>query len=322
MNDRIKQSLCHLPKLWSAGTGNYLLAAFAATLWGTTGYMGRILNTYGLSALQVATMRAGLAVVALGLLLSIVNRRALRVSARDLLFYALYGLVGVAIFYALYMVAVVRIGVAIATFLLYMAPVYVAIMSVPLFQETLTRDKIFSLGGALLGCAMILLHPESWGKITLATDLLGVGAGLGAGVAYALFTVLGRLALSYRSPWTTLLYSQAWGTLFLLLFLARGALGKSWSNPGIAFWPDLPLVAWGMGACLAVSGTVLANYLYLRALLKAETSRAAVVCSVEPVVATLLATLVLKEPLSWWQLCGGLGLIVAVTYCVAKRPPD
>ncbi|MBC7338647.1 MAG: hypothetical protein H5U04_02070, partial [Firmicutes bacterium] len=65
------------------GTG-YALAALAASLWGTLGILGTILGRYGLSPVQVATLRAGTAFVLLGLVLAAAGRRHLRVKLADL----------------------------------------------------------------------------------------------------------------------------------------------------------------------------------------------------------------------------------------------
>lgn len=289
------------------GTG-YALAALAASLWGTLGILGTILGRYGLSPLQVATLRAGTAFVLLGLVLAAAGRRHLRVKLADLAFYALYGLVSVAAFYVVYMAAIMRTGVGTAAMLLYTAPAYVVVLAAFLWREPLTPIKWVSLALALVGCALVVGTPAPGRPAPLVFEPLGVLAGLASGLTYALFTVFGRFSLARHSAWTTLFYALGWGCLFLALFsLPAGP------------WPHLPLRAWAWVLALALGPTLLAYYLYLQALLHVEAGRASIVCTVEPLVAWLLAFLILGESMKPLQGVGALLLLSGVALIQRER---
>ncbi|MBC7224461.1 MAG: DMT family transporter, partial [Anaerolineae bacterium] len=83
----------------------YLLAATAAVLWATMGPLGKWLYGYGVDPLTVVTLRAAIAFGTLACALAVADRGLLRVAGRDLPFFALYGLVGVACNYACYFYA-------------------------------------------------------------------------------------------------------------------------------------------------------------------------------------------------------------------------
>ncbi|MDI6894178.1 MAG: EamA family transporter [Bacillota bacterium] len=285
----------------SQSTG-YAMAALAASLWGSLGILGTILGRYGLSPLQVATLRAGAAFVILGAVLVLAGRPLLRVTRGEMAFYAAYGLVSVAAFYVVYLVAIVRTGVGTAAMLLYTAPVYVVILAALLWGESLTRIKWTSLVLALAGCALVVGAPAPGRAAPLVLEPLGVLAGLAAGLTYALFTVFGRFSLARRSAWTTLFYALGWGSAFLL--------AACWHAGGL---PPLPGRAWAWVLVLAAGPTLLAYFLYLQALLRVEASRASIICTVEPLVACLLALFILGETMGALQLTGGLLLLTGVT---------
>ena len=284
------------------------MAALAASLWGTLGILGTVLGRYGLSPLQIATLRAATAFVLLGLLLAGAGRQHLRVKFADAAFYALYGLVSVAAFYAVYMVAVARTGVGTAAMLLYTAPAYVVVMAALLWGEPLTPTKWLSLALALVGCALVVASPAPGRPAPLVLEPLGVLAGLASGLTYALFTVFGRFSLARHSAWTTLFYALGWGSLFLATF-----------SLSCSTYPALPLRAWAWVLAIAVGPTLLAYYLYLQALLRVEAGRASIVCTVEPLVACVLAYLILGETMTPLQAMGALLLLSGVALIQRER---
>lgn len=284
------------------------MAALAASLWGTLGILGTILGRYGLSPLQVATLRAATAFVLLGLVLAVAGRQHLRVKPTDAAFYALYGLVSVAAFYGVYMVAVVRTGVGMAAMLLYTAPAYVVVLAALLWGEPLSPTKWLSLALALVGCALVVATPAPGRPAPLVLEPVGVLAGLASGLTYALFTVFGRFSLARHSAWTTLFYALGWGSLFLTIFSLSSST-----------YPPLPLRAWAWVLALAVGPTLLAYYLYLQALLRVEAGRASIVCTVEPLVACVLAYLILGETMTPLQAAGALLLLTGVALIQRER---
>ena len=62
----------------------YLLAVVAAVLWATGGILGKFLYRYGADPLTVVTIRAVIAFVTLAAILSVVDRRLLRIRRQDI----------------------------------------------------------------------------------------------------------------------------------------------------------------------------------------------------------------------------------------------
>src|SRR5262245_53995076 len=102
----------------------------AAAMWGTIGIFFTILHfEYGMSAVSIGFLRAGLAALFLVIGLSIWKRDALRISRQLLVTYIIFGLFGIAFFYVLNTEAVILTNVATASVLLYTAPVFVTLIA-------------------------------------------------------------------------------------------------------------------------------------------------------------------------------------------------
>jgi DME family drug/metabolite transporter len=89
--------------------------------------------------------------------------------------------------------SMILVGVATSTILMYLAPVWTAIMAVIFFREKLRRYQSFALALNLLGCALVV----TGGNFTeLNISGLGLALGLVAGFLYGLSTILGKIGTS------------------------------------------------------------------------------------------------------------------------------
>lgn len=284
-------------------TAGVLMVLGAGLLWGTIGLFSRFLYREGLTPMQVVAGRIGLTWIVFALAALAGDRRRLRIGLKDAGFFAAYGFISVALFYWCWFYAVNRLPVAVAVILLYTAPAYVAVLSVPLFGERLDRVKGAALVLTLVGAALVAGRPEASGPLPLA----GVIAGLGAGLTYGLYSLFGKAAATRYSRSTTLAYTFTFGLIGVAL---AGGIGGDWAGPA-PVWFGHPQ-AWLLLAGLALGPTVLAYYLYNGGLARIEAGRASIIATIEPVTSVLLAWLVLGEPLRGWQVLGGALVLGAV----------
>ena len=105
-----------------------LMVLAAASLWGTLGYFGRRLYPLGITPLELASVRAAIGFLGLALWAARAPAR-LRIRPRDLPFFALYGVVAVALFQWFYFATIERTTLANAAALLYTAPAFVVLGS-------------------------------------------------------------------------------------------------------------------------------------------------------------------------------------------------
>ncbi len=188
----------------------YLLVLGAAAAWSTSGLFIRwTVASGGLSALSLAFWRDLTTAVSLILGLALFKREWLRVKRRDLPWLAGLGIVGVGTFHVLWNLAMLRLGYAAATVILYSAPVFVTVMAWLIWREPLTWPKIAAIVLTLTGCVLVAGLEKLAG-----TDLTAGGLilGLSAALAYGSFSLFSRRLTGRYSPWTILTYGFAFGS--------------------------------------------------------------------------------------------------------------
>ncbi|HUH13827.1 MAG TPA: EamA family transporter [Longimicrobiales bacterium] len=289
-----------------------LMVLLAACLWATIGIFGREAYQHGAQPLEAASARAALAFVGLGLLNAWRPRR-LAVPLSELPFFALFGTVSIAAFYYLYFAALERVPVGVAAALLYTAPVFAVLLARALFGEALTAWKLGALAAAVAGVVLVsgalgsAPSPDGARAAAGGTRTAGILLGLGSGLTYALFTLFGRRSGTRHDAVRTVFWAMGFGALVL------GLLVPPWrvlvDHPGAIPW----ILA------LSLVSTLGANLLYMGALRHVEAGVAAVLATIEPVVAGLLAWLWLGEGLAGGQIAG-LVLVVAAAGALMSRP--
>lgn len=281
----------------------------AASLWATFGIFAKHLYAAGFAPLELASVRAvvgfgGFALVLAPRLLR--QRRRISFVAADVRFFAAYGVVGYALFTYVFFAALERTSVSIAVALLYTAPAFVMLMSAVLWKERIGPRRILALGLVLTG---VLFVTGAAGDLLRGTTTLPPAAlalGLGAGATYALYTMFSKVATRRYGPSTVLFGSFAFASLAL----------------GLAAPPHLPFVRAPEHTlallALGVVPTMIPYALYVRGLRELRASTAAMLASVEPVVAVLLAAGLLHERLDLFQVVG-MALVVIAAMLLARH---
>jgi DME family drug/metabolite transporter len=274
----------------------YLLAMMAAILWATLGILGKFLYGYNADPLTVVTIRATIAFATLAIILVIVNWRLLSIRRQDILFFALYGLVGVTCNYAFYFYALNFTSVTTAVILLYTYPALVALLATVFLKERLTWLKGLVLILTFVGCFLVV---QGYDPTALKLNLNGVLFGLGAGITAAIYSLFGKKALQRYDSWTTVCYAFGFGALFLLIL----------RPPQTILSTNYPWQAWMAILALAWFPTLLAYALFMASMKYIEASKASITATLEPVTASLLAYLFLGEIIEWPQVAG-VGLVL------------
>lgn len=265
----------------------------AGTLWGTIGIFIRTLTWMEFSSMELVALRSFGTLLAMALYLAVFKRDAFRIRLKDWWCFAGTGILSILFFNYCYFTAINLTSLSTACILLYTAPIIVMLLSLLLFKEKLTALKCVSALLAFLGCALAAgLHPAADLSITPE----GLLAGLGAGLGYALYSIFGRYALNRGySSLTITLYTFAFSSFGSLFLVDTPALaGKISGRPESIPW----ILALALVTCAA------AYLLYTYGLTKIESSRASILASIEPAVATLVGFFVFQEPLTLWSAAG------------------
>jgi DME family drug/metabolite transporter len=285
-----------------------LLVLSAAALWSTSGLFIRwILAEGSFSALSLAFWRDLATFICLLIGLLMLRPSRLRVSRRDLRWFAALGTLGVGTFHVLWNVAIVEVGYAAATILLYSAPVFVSLMARLIWHEPLTRAKVLAVAMALGGCVLVAGLEE---LTTVQITAGGLALSLMMALTYGSFSLLGRHLAPRYSPWTVLTYSFAFGALFLLPF--QFAIAPPRQVPG---------VTWIWFAALMLVATILPFGSYLSSLRWLPVSVASILAASEVVFGSVLAYLFFGERLQEWQILGAV-LVVGGVGLVAWEEPS
>ena len=275
------------------------LALVAAALWATLGLFYQGLEAYGLSRLTIVFYRAAL--TAAVLFIAKYRRRSswLRVARRDWLLFLLFGLIGVALFFVIYIDAIARIGMGMAAVLMYTAPAWVTLLSTIFFKERLGWLKVIAVLLAVGGCALV---GQVYNLTSVRLNLLGILAGLGAGLTYGLYTLFSKVVQRRYTSWTTLTYALGLGALFMLPLQSPSDLVRAVTAPASLFWLLM----------LALVPTLGGGVAFNAALRRIPASSASIVATLEPVMATLLGWAFLDERLEMLQLLGAVLILAAV----------
>jgi len=237
--------------------------------------------------------------------LGIWRRHWLRLERRDLLFFLAFGLLGVAVFYVVYIHAIDLTGMGMAAVLMYTAPAWVIVFSAVFFKEPLSGIKTVALALAVAGCALV---GRVYDLTNVRLNWLGVLLGLGAGLTYGLYTIFCKVAQRRHTIWSTLAYALGVGALFLLPLQSQAALTQAVSTPQTLILLLL------LGLVPTLGGGVAFN----AGLRRVTASSASIVATLEPVVAMLLGRLVFGERLEALQMVGA-GLILAAVVVLQRE---
>lgn len=285
----------------------------ASVLWGTTGVAATFAPSVGPLAIGAAAMGIGGLLQAAIATKAIVGQRA-RLSA----FKSLLALGAISVFiYPLAFYASMHLaGVAVGTVVsLGSAPLASALIE--RFFEGQRLSGRWKIGASLgvLGAILICLAEDAAHKpvveavgISAENALYGILLGLVAGLTYALYSWAARQMMHKGiAPRAAMGSIFGLGGLMLLpvLFLTGGALLESWDN------------AW-VGIYMALIPMFLGYVLFGYGLSRIPASMATTITLTEPVVAALLAVIIVGERL---PLMGWLGIVLIAGCLVVLTLP-
>jgi len=188
-------------------------------------------------------------------------------------------------------------SIAAATMCYYMAPVFIILLSVPVFGEKLTPRKGICAAVAVFG--MVLVSDVLTSGLHGAKGLL---FGLIAAVLYALIVIVNRTLKDISAEDRTIMQFVASSLVMLPYVLLTENLSALEPTPKVL----LLLVIVG------VVHTGIAYVLYFGSIAHVSAQTAALLSYIDPIVAVLLSLTVLREPMSPTALLGAVLVIGAM----------
>ena len=282
-----------------------LAVVAAASIWGTLGLFAKILYAQGVSFESLVAVRASVGWVAvMTFVLATGKAKRLRVSGRDLAFLAPQGLIGIGLFYLLYFYTVGESTVGTAAILLYCSPAFVVLARLFL-DEALNAAKVLVL---FLTAGGIFLVAGAYDPTNLEVTTAVLLTGLLSGLTYGLYSIFGRPVTGHLNPSVILSYALFFGGLLLYAF----------AIPTLDTLASLPIGSYALLLMLAVVHTTLGFALYTFGLARLGAGRAAILATVEPVVAGVLGIALLGEALTIPKAAGALLVISGAALAQAR----
>lgn len=282
-----------------AGIGFMVLAALQ---WGLIGIVGRVAMAESVPPLSVAFWRAALGACWFALHAGVTHAKPLRPQDRGLAIGL--GIGGVSVMYLSYLSAVRTGGVALASILLYSAPLWVAVGGSLGWGERPQRRELLPLSLTLVGVTVVALASGNTGaEISLNGE--AVGWGLLSGLTYALYYLMGRPLFAYNAPSRGLAWALAVGAAALAPFV-------TFSNLSPRAW-----IAVGFLSAICTFGAYLA---YANGVQRLAPSRAATVATLEPVVALGVSFVVWGDQLRPLGLLGAAMVLAGVIWAAQLAP--
>ncbi len=277
------------------------LIILAGCFWGSMGIFVRKLETYGFGSIQIVAIRVTIAALIFAVILLIKDKSGFKIALKDIPLFLGLGFGSILFFTICYFTAIMMMSLSTAAILLYTSPIWIMLMSLIFFREKMNAKKIIALILAFAGC--ILVSGISGQGMTPVGFLIGLGAGFG----YGLYSILGTVALRKYSPFTV--------TTYTFLLAAAGSLAICRPKDLITKFAAADNVVLLLLFCIltAVVTAVIPFLAYTLGLKTVDASRAGIIATIEPLVATLVGIFVFSEPLT---LLSGLGILLILSAIV------
>lgn len=293
----------------------YVMVAVAATLFAVNGTVSKVVLGSGLSSLELTQIRSTGAAAGFFLFLLLFARDTFRTTRRELLFLVVFGITGIGFVQWLYFVAIDHLPVGIALLIQFLGPLFVALFARFVYHEHIRRRIWAALVLCITGLSVVV---EFWSGLAFST--LGITAALGAAFALAAYILMAERERKHRDPASLSFY----GFLFAALFWAM--ISPLWQFPWDVLDDTVSLQGnfseqsapvWALVTFIVVIGTMVTFTLLTGALRHIPATRASIVATLEPVLATVVAWVWLGESFGTAQLIGGAvvlgGIVLAQT---------
>ncbi len=280
------------------------LAIIGAFMWGIMGIFVRNLATEGYTSYDISFMRCALAGIAFFIFTAITNPKMLKIDVKGAVVCFFYGVFAYAIGFVAYGISVSRIPVAVATVLMFMSPIWVAILGVIFFKEKLKKDTIVTILVCIVGASLVAnLVGVSGGSM----DALGIFAGILNGFGVALQILVPKYFAKKYERDTMLVYGFLGAAVALSFFTNFETIGRSLVDAN-----NVSNIFNLLG--IGILCTMVANVSFVKATIYINAVTCSILSALEVVVGAAVGFLLFKENLTMLQMigavivvCGSLG---------------
>ena len=270
----------------------YIFILLSACCWGIMGVLSRFCLQDNITPLEICFWRMAIGATLFLIHAYFTNSWKIQ-SVKDAGGFALFGIFGIVVMFSSLFWVVKNGGAALAAVMLYTAPAWVAIVSRFIHHELITVAKAGAILLSLIGVACISFTGNGAHTISLTVIAVGVISGM----SYASHFIYVKSALKRYSPFAIYGFSMLFGMVAIF--------------PFVDFMPK-SLPNWWVLCTLGVISTYFAYWLYCEGMKMLEPTRAAIIATLEPVIATISAWVVWGESFTAIGWLGGVFVLTAV----------
>ena len=236
---------------------------------------------------------------------------------RELLFLVAFGLVGVALVQWLYFVSIEHLPVGVALLIQFTAPLFVALFARVVYKEHVRGRIWVAVALCIAGLGLVV---EIWTGVAYST--VGVTAALAGALSLTAYLLMAERERRHRDAASLSFYgflfaALLWAVVQPLWKFPWSTLGESVSLQGNLADHTAPV--WLLVGFIVVIGTFVTFSLLTGSLRHISATRASIVATLEPVVATVIAWAWLGESFGPTQLVGGAIVIAGIFVAQSAR---
>ncbi len=277
------------------GIGSVLLSA---TCFAATSILIKLAYRYGLTPPQVLAWQSWLASIMLLVYALVFQREIFKVSRQSLKVLAVQGLIGSLGTSVIYAYSLIYLPVSVAILLLYLYPVLVLGAGAAIWHKRISSQELIALALTFAGTMFASGVLTGIGEVSV----IGLILGIASAVCYAVFNIVGELAVRQVSPLATMSFAQWFSSLGLLIYLWREIPHMGWQNTEV----------WGIGLALATVASIFPFYFILIGIQHIGAAQAAIISTFELPMTFVMAAFFLGEFPQVNQWAGGTLVLAGI----------
>ena len=283
---------------------------FAVVVWGAS-FIATKVALRDVQPMTVVWLRFAMGVAILGMAVVVRGQFAL-IPARELGYFAMLGFLGVTFHQWLQSNGLVTAQATTTAWIVATTPIFIALLGWLVLQERLGGRRVFGIGLAALGVLLVVTRGDLRALAVGNIGTPGDGLILLSAPNWAIFTVLSRRGLRTHPAARMMFYVMVIGWIFVSILFFAGS--------GLADVGRLTRDGWLGVAFLGVACSGLAYIFWYDALQAVPASQVGVFLYLEPLIAVIVAALVLGESFGPVAMLGGT-IILAGVWMVNRPVP-
>jgi drug/metabolite transporter (DMT)-like permease len=277
-------------------------AIFAVLVWGAS-FIATKVSLREITPVVVIWLRFGIGVLVLGTVVAARKEFALP-PARERLTFAFLGFLGITFHQWLQVTGLLTASASTTAWIITTIPIFIALLARMTLGEKLGLRRMSGIAVATLGVLLVITRGDlaalQRGQFGTQGDFLV----LLSAVNWAVFSVLSRKVLQFHSATFMMFFVMLFGWIFTSVWLA--------STNDFETIHNLTTAGWASILFLGVACSGLAYIFWYDALKIMKASQVGSLLYLEPLVAVVVASLILDEALYLALFVGGAAILLGV----------